>query len=130
LWIPYAAYRESHLRHHRHEGRYLADVERDPESFYWLTSISMKQTGAIRAIAAFNCTLLGRLLVGPAAPSTDEKGVAALVTVLEELKSDSTLKAVRQELLLQGAERHRGEDYVDVLRLQRRAAALNYSQVR
>ena len=62
--------------------------------------------------------------------ATDERSVAALVTVLEELKSDSTLKAVRQELLLQGAERHRGEDYVDVLRLQRRAAALNYSQVR
>lgn len=66
LWIPYALYRESHLRHHRHEGRYLTDVDRDPESFYWLGSSSARQTMLTRAIAAFNCTLVGRLLVGPA----------------------------------------------------------------
>jgi fatty acid desaturase len=34
--IPYVLYRESHLRRHRHEGRYLTHVNRDPESFYWL----------------------------------------------------------------------------------------------
>jgi fatty acid desaturase len=66
LWIPYALYRESHLRHHRHEGRYLTDVNRDPESFYWLGSASASQSQLTRAIIAFNCTLVGRLLVGPA----------------------------------------------------------------
>src|ERR1700761_7465626 len=34
LWIPYAVYRETHLRHHRHGGRYLTHAEHDPESFY------------------------------------------------------------------------------------------------
>jgi len=34
LWIPYAVYRETHLRHHRHGGRYLTEVAHDPESFY------------------------------------------------------------------------------------------------
>jgi len=26
LWIPYAIYRETHLRHHRHGGRHLTEV--------------------------------------------------------------------------------------------------------
>jgi ABC-type phosphate/phosphonate transport system substrate-binding protein len=62
--------------------------------------------------------------------ATDERSVAALVAVLEGLRSDSTLKAVRQELLLEGAERYRGEDYIDVLRLERHAAALSYGCLR
>jgi fatty acid desaturase len=66
LWMPYALYRESHLRHHRHEGRHLTDAERDPESFYWLAASSVQRYRVTRAIAAFNCTLVGRLLVGPA----------------------------------------------------------------
>jgi fatty acid desaturase len=66
LWIPYGLYRESHLRHHRHEGRYLTDVDRDPESFYWLAATSADGGRLMRAITAFNCTLIGRLLVGPA----------------------------------------------------------------
>lgn len=66
VWIPYALYRQSHLRHHRHEGRHLTDVDRDPESFYWLAPTSVPSARVIRAITAFNCTLIGRLLVGPA----------------------------------------------------------------
>jgi fatty acid desaturase len=66
LWIPYALYRETHLRHHRHGGRYLTEVERDPESFY-LQPGALSDRGRIRrAIHAANCTLAGRIALGPA----------------------------------------------------------------
>jgi ABC-type phosphate/phosphonate transport system substrate-binding protein len=64
------------------------------------------------------------------ASATDQHTVIALVAALEELSSDSTLKAVRHHLLLEGAERHSGEAYMDVLRLERQAGALNYSSLR
>lgn len=66
LWIPYAVYRETHLRHHRHGGRYLTRVERDPESFY-LPPGAMVAAGRLqRWLYAANATLAGRLLLGPA----------------------------------------------------------------
>jgi len=66
LWIPYAVYRETHLRHHRHGGRYLTKVEHDPESFY-LPAGTMLRAGAVRRwIYAANCTLAGRMVLGPA----------------------------------------------------------------
>jgi fatty acid desaturase len=66
LWIPYGIYRRIHLQHHRHGGRHLTDVSRDPESFY-LRPGSLRQAGALaRAIHLTNCTLAGRLIIGPA----------------------------------------------------------------
>jgi len=66
LWIPYAIYRESHLRHHRYGGRYLTDPEMDPESFY-LTAGRVAAIGPLwRALHAANTTLAGRLSFGPA----------------------------------------------------------------
>jgi fatty acid desaturase len=66
LWIPYAVYRETHLRHHRHGGRYLTEVVRDPESFY-LQPGTLSNAGVIRrAIHTANCTLAGRIILGPA----------------------------------------------------------------
>jgi fatty acid desaturase len=66
LWIPYAVYRETHLRHHRHGGRYLTKVEHDPESFY-LPAGTMSRAGGVRRwIYAANCTLAGRMILGPA----------------------------------------------------------------
>jgi fatty acid desaturase len=66
VWIPYGLYRETHLRHHRHGGRYLTEVARDPESFY-LRPGALSGVGCIRrAIHAANCTLAGRILLGPA----------------------------------------------------------------
>jgi ABC-type phosphate/phosphonate transport system substrate-binding protein len=62
--------------------------------------------------------------------ATDEKSIAALVAALEELTSATALEDVRRDLLLDGAERYRGEGYVDVLRLERQAAALNYRSLR
>jgi fatty acid desaturase len=70
LWIPYGIYRETHLRHHRHGGRYLTEVERDPESFY-LQPGALSNAGVIRrAIHAANCTLAGRIILGPAVAIT------------------------------------------------------------
>jgi fatty acid desaturase len=66
LWIPYALYRETHLRHHRHGGRRLTRVEHDPESFY-LPPGTLFRVGRLRGwIYRANCTLAGRLLLGPA----------------------------------------------------------------
>jgi fatty acid desaturase len=66
VWIPYGLYRESHLRHHRHGGRHLTEVARDPESFY-LRPGALSRVGRIRrAIHGANCTLAGRILLGPA----------------------------------------------------------------
>jgi fatty acid desaturase len=70
LWIPYAVYRETHLRHHRHGGRYLTEVQHDPESFY-LPAGTMSTVGAVRRwIYAANCTLAGRMTLGPAIAMT------------------------------------------------------------
>ena len=66
LWIPYAVYRETHLRHHRHGGRYLTHAEHDPESFY-LSADALVGAGRLkRWLYAANCTLAGRMLFGPA----------------------------------------------------------------
>jgi fatty acid desaturase len=66
LWLPYALYRETHLRHHRHGGRHLTEAGHDPESFYVPASALSKAGGVRRWIYAANCTLLGRLTLGPA----------------------------------------------------------------
>ena len=66
LWLPYALYRETHLRHHRHGGRYLTEVARDPESFYLPTGMLSKAGRVRRWIHVANCTLAGRMILGPA----------------------------------------------------------------
>lgn len=66
LWIPYGSYRATHLQHHRYGGRHLTDASRDPESFY-LRPGSLSRAGALRrALHSANCTLAGRLILGPA----------------------------------------------------------------
>jgi fatty acid desaturase len=66
LWIPYGIYRATHLQHHRHSGRHLTEVSHDPETFY-RASGSLSQAGTVRrAILAANCTIIGRLVLGPA----------------------------------------------------------------
>lgn len=66
LWVPYAIYRETHVRHHRHSGRRLTEVGHDPESFYLppghLAKVGRLAQFALRA----NCTLAGRIVLGPA----------------------------------------------------------------
>lgn len=65
LWIPYDIYRSTHLQHHRHGGRHLTEVFRDPESFY-LPAGTLRRAGALtRALHSINCTLAGRLILGP-----------------------------------------------------------------
>jgi fatty acid desaturase len=66
LWIPYSLYRDLHLRHHRHGGRHLTDPLRDTESFY-LPRGALSSVGKVRrALYWANCTLAGRLILGPA----------------------------------------------------------------
>jgi fatty acid desaturase len=66
LWVPYAIYRETHVRHHRHSGRRLTEVGHDPESFY-LPPGHLAEVGPIqRVLLQVNCTLAGRLVLGPA----------------------------------------------------------------
>jgi fatty acid desaturase len=66
LWLPYGSYRATHLQHHRHGGRHLTDVSRDPESFY-IQSGRFSRAGPLgRALRLANCMLAGRLILGPA----------------------------------------------------------------
>jgi len=66
LWIPYRIYRATHLQHHRHRGRYLTELDHDPETFYSPPG-TLSKAGAVRsALYRANCTLAGRLLFGPA----------------------------------------------------------------
>jgi fatty acid desaturase len=66
LWIPYGVYRETHLRHHRRGGRELTEPGTDPESFYLLAGTLRRMGRLRRALRQANCTLGGRLLIGPA----------------------------------------------------------------
>ena len=82
LWIPYAIYRETHIRHHRHGGRRLTEVGVDPESFY-LPPGYLASVGPFRRVLLMaNCTLLGRIVLGPAITlvrfSTDEARKVAM----------------------------------------------------
>jgi fatty acid desaturase len=64
LWVPYAAYRSSHLSHHRDER--LTDPLDDPESFYWMHE-HWNRLGAVgKALVRAQSCLAGRLLIGPA----------------------------------------------------------------
>ena len=63
LWLPYAVYRVSHLRHHRDE--HLTDPIEDPESVYLRQADWDRLGGALRFVLRFNMTLVGRLTVGP-----------------------------------------------------------------
>jgi fatty acid desaturase len=66
LWVPYAIYRQTHIQHHRHSGRRLTEVGHDPESFY-LPPGRLARVGPVgHFVLQANCTLLGRLTVGPA----------------------------------------------------------------
>jgi fatty acid desaturase len=66
LWVPYAIYRQTHIQHHRQSGRRLTEVGHDPESFY-LPPGHLAKVGTLRRfILQANCTLIGRLTLGPA----------------------------------------------------------------
>jgi fatty acid desaturase len=65
LWLPYALYRDSHLRHHT-EARNLTFPGRDPESHYLVAGACGSIGLAGRALMRANCTLAGRLTLGPA----------------------------------------------------------------
>jgi fatty acid desaturase len=62
LWLPFGAYRTSHLRHHE---SLLTDPDDDPESFY-VSPDRWTGAGAIRhAYWGAMRTLVGRLVLGP-----------------------------------------------------------------
>jgi len=65
LWLPFEAYRRSHLAHHAAE--HLADPAHDPESRY----LTPGAGGARRLLARIQATLLGRLALGPIIEITD-----------------------------------------------------------
>jgi fatty acid desaturase len=58
LWLPYEAYRRSHLAHHATDR--LTDPSADPESRYLAQG-----RGIWAVVSAAQSTLLGRLLIGP-----------------------------------------------------------------
>jgi fatty acid desaturase len=66
LWLPYAVYRDTHLRHHATGRRNLTDPRHDPESHYVLLGTLVGSGPIRRVVLQLNCTLGGRLLLGPA----------------------------------------------------------------
>jgi hypothetical protein len=65
LWLPYTLYRDSHLRHHA-EARNLTLPARDPESHYHVARERGSMRMVDRTVMRANCTLAGRLILGPA----------------------------------------------------------------
>lgn len=68
LLIPYRRYRETHLAHHV-DSR-ITDPYDDPESFYWSAAGHRRLPRALRLLLAWNATLAGRILFGPAIAAT------------------------------------------------------------
>jgi fatty acid desaturase len=64
LWMPYQRYRDTHLAHHNDAN--LTDPHLDPESYYLLPEDWAGMPGLKRTLFAFNQTLGGRMLIGPA----------------------------------------------------------------
>jgi fatty acid desaturase len=64
FWLPYARYRDTHLRHHNDAD--LTDPRLDPESYYMLPEDWARLPGLKRSLYQFNQTLGGRMLIGPA----------------------------------------------------------------
>lgn len=63
LWLPYAIYRRSHLRHHVDVR--LTDPMDDPESYYWTPALWATLSRPGRVLVSVQTTLAGRLLFGP-----------------------------------------------------------------
>jgi fatty acid desaturase len=67
LWVPFDAYRRSHLHHHRDDM--LTDPFDDPESWYVDARPDARpwgsRRGLTRAVLWFNRTFCGRMLIGP-----------------------------------------------------------------
>jgi fatty acid desaturase len=64
MWLPYHRYRDTHLQHHN--DQYLTCPHNDPESYYLLPDVWAQMPGIKRALFAFNHTLAGRMMIGPA----------------------------------------------------------------
>lgn len=64
LFVPYARFRATHLRHHINEN--IADPFDDPESWYLDRPDWERRSGLVKQIFLANNTLAGRVLLGPA----------------------------------------------------------------
>lgn len=64
LFYPYRSYKHSHLQHHADER--LTDPYDDPESYYRAMGDWQRMPFLLKRLLAFNNTLIGRVLVGPA----------------------------------------------------------------
>jgi fatty acid desaturase len=82
LLIPYRRYRETHLAHHV-DSR-ITDPYDDPESFYWPAADFQRVPPVLRLLLAWNATLAGRIVIGPA--------IAAARFLLAEARLGLTLR--------------------------------------
>ena len=64
LFVPYQRFKDTHLTHHFDPN--LTDPYDDPETNFMDVEMWEKMPRPIKALAQFNNTLLGRILVGPA----------------------------------------------------------------
>jgi fatty acid desaturase len=64
LWLPFAVYRRTHLRHHNDTR--LTDPLDDPESYYWTPDHWSAISRIGKALVRAQTTFLGRIAIGPA----------------------------------------------------------------
>jgi fatty acid desaturase len=99
LVVPFSAYRESHLAHHRSDP--LTDPDVDPESFY-VSAAAWRRCGPVRrALLLAMTTLAGRMVLGPPAVAIRwcRRGVAAMVTPAGVIRGVTHASAVTVILL-------------------------------
>lgn len=63
MWLPFGAYKETHLKHHRDEN--LTDPFEDPESFYVPCDVWERLPSWRRRLLEWRNSFLGRILIGP-----------------------------------------------------------------
>ena len=93
IWLPFADYRNSHLRHH--DDQYLTDPFDDPESTYRSGPEWQALPRPLRGILWVNRTLVGRVTVGPAIAM-----VRFFRTQLDLLRNTATSRRIWAEHLV------------------------------
>ncbi len=100
LWLPYGAYRDSHLAHHRTTK--LTCPGRDPESNYVMPEDWGRMPAPVRAIYAVCATSPGRLVVGPAVCVAVFLGRELRALAAADPVADSNVRRADQRALARG----------------------------
>ncbi|MCK6454464.1 MAG: fatty acid desaturase, partial [Alphaproteobacteria bacterium] len=103
LWLPYGAYRDSHLAHHRTTK--LTCPGLDPESNYLVPEDWARLPAPVKAVYAICATSPGRLIVGPAVCVAVYLGRELRALAAADPAADSNVRRADQRALARGNRR-------------------------